>query len=380
MKKNLFYIIISALLFAAGGFYGCNEKIDAEAGNEMKGMSIVPNPMTVGQSVSISGPGFSDASAIVFPGGVSVTNFTKVGHFQLNVIVPSGTASEGNISVTLPDGNVTIPMNVTIFTTGNIRASAMEVNSDGNTLVGPNDKITIRGEGLGSIAEVIFPGDLSIKAMNFASKTNSSIEIVLPMSGFDRTAVEPIKMISETGQTFFTSNRVDFGGKGYVPEGLLLLCGRSYKIWTWYQGVSTTPEGNPWGNNSYATGVWPAWWTLSVDDISGQVGANDAKGATMKFELPNKYTKTLANGTVIEGYFAIAMGPVAGTRGIAELIITGGPDNLTLLGGTYGGGGNRKNYSLTVLDVTTMTYVIRHTNGDGYFSVFQAIDGDLSGE
>jgi hypothetical protein len=379
MKKTLFYTIIFTVLVAVGSFYGCNDTVGTENDGRVRGVSILPNPMTVGGLVSISGPNFKDATAIVFPGNVRVTDFSRAGDSNLSAIVPAGAAREGNISISFPDReDFIIPFNVTIFTTQNLRAESKDTNKEtGNVLVGPNDALTIRGEGLGTIVEVILPGGLSINSINFAKKTDASIEFAIPMGGFDVTAVEPVKLVNSSGEVFYTLNQVDFSGEGYVPPGLLLFAGRTYKVWTWDEKVE-----RPWGNGSWAndTGPNPSWWTLPLASLPGQIGANEAAGATMRFELPNKMIKTLANGTVLEGFFNVVMGSVDGTKAIGKLVITGGDSALTILGGTYSGNANTKEYPFTHNDGVTMTLMLRATNGDGYFSMFRAIEGDLPKE
>ena len=353
MKKKLFFIIqICTVLFAASGFYSCNDKIETGSDDRVRGVSIIPNPMTIGQPVSISGPNFKDATAIKFPGGVTVTNFTRTGEFQLNAIVPAGAAREGKITVSLPGGDFEIPFPVTIFSTGAAVAMAQDVNPEtGNIRVGPNDELTIRGEGLGAIVEIILPGGLSISSMNFSKKTEASIVLTLPMGGFDRNAVEPLKMITQSGTVIYTVNKIEWSGEGYVPAELLPFCGRSFKVWTWDDLVD-----KPFGNGGYNSSKGPAWWMPDVNDQYGSVG--HGRGAKMAFHLPNKMVLTLTNGTVYEGFFSVNMSKGVGTWSIGKLEITGGDDLLTAIGATRG------KYNGTV-EVTPKLYdIIKLTNAE----------------
>ena len=329
MKKKLFFIIqICIVLFAVNIFYSCNDTVTG-SGDEMRGVSVVPNPMTIGQKISISGPNFKDATAIVFPGGVSVSDFTRAGDFQLNAIVPSGAASEGKISVTLPGGAFVIPIDVIILSTRDLLATSMDKNpTNGNYWVGPNDKLTVRGEGLGLITEIILPGDLSIKSMNFDKKTDSTIEISIPMGGFDRKAVEPLKLISVNGQVLYTANKLDWSGEGFVPPELLLLCGRSFKVWSWDEEIPS----RVFGNGGYGSDPGPAWWVPGVTQFNG---TGHELGAKMAFYLPNRMELTLANGTVYKGKFSTDMTKGVGTWSSGKLEVVAGDDQLSIVGGTF---------------------------------------------
>jgi len=336
MKKKLFFIIqIGIVLFAANAFYNCNDTITGKE-DTMRGVSVIPNPMTVGQAVSISGPGFKDATKITFPGGVAVTNFTKSGDYQLNTFVPVGAANTGKISVTLPTGEFEIPLDITIFTTANLEAVTLDVNPvTKNFIVGPNDKLTVKGEGLGPIVEIFLPGGLSITAMNFNKKTDTAIEITIPMSGFDKKAVEPLKMKGQTGEIFYSSNKLEWNGTGYIPPELLPFCGRSYKIWGWDEDANSA-----FGNGGYNSNTVPTWWAPGIGNFNAGSGHN--LGATMKFTLPNLMELHLTNGTVYKGKFKVDATKPVGKWSTGKLIISGGDEQLSIIGGTKGTYNNEK--------------------------------------
>ncbi len=386
MKKKFFIIIQICIVFCAvTAFFGCNDSIEAESGGGKKGVSVVPNPMTVGQPVSVSGPDFKNATKITFPGGIAVTNFTKAGDFQLNTTVPAGAASEGNITVSLPGNEYVIPITVTIFSTKDAIASSKDKNpTTGNVRVGPNDKLTINGQGLSAIAEIILPGGLSIQSMNFPKKTDLSIEITIPMGGFNRTAVEPLKMKTKSGAEVYTANRIDWGGDGFVPPELIPFCGRSFKVWTW---DDKAPNDTPFGNGGYNNDKGPAWWTIKYDAINGQHGgAGHGIGAKMAFYLPNKMVLTLTNGRVYEGLFSIDMTKGVGTWSSGKLEIVAGDDALSIIGATYGN--YNGSYSLTpkIFDIinqtgTVMTLAFRYPEetGTANFYLYRVVEGEGEG-
>jgi len=229
MKKKFFLVINIGLVFVAVCFFtACNDTIENETRRDSKGISVVPNPMTIGGQVSISGPNFSSATAVVFPGDITVTDFTKFGD-QINLIVPASTNSSGQITVTLSDGDFTIPINVKIVSTSINSVSTIDKNADGLCLAGFDDELIVNGEGLSSIVEAIFPGGISMLAMDFR-KSETSIIFVIPF-GVDK-AVGRLRLVSASGQIFETEP-VDFSGVP-MPDELIPLCGEGgRKVWTW---------------------------------------------------------------------------------------------------------------------------------------------------
>lgn len=303
MKKKIFLIIQACMiLFAASCFTACNDVIKDEADRATKGMSIIPNPMTIGEPVAISGPDFRNATAVVFPGGVTVTEFTRSGDFQLSMPVPTGTTSTGNITVVLPGGNFLIPIEVKIVAASANRAIALDINNEnGLYWVGPNDKMEIQGQGLGAVQAIVLPGGVTMDVMDIR-KSDTSIEIVIPM-GVEKV-IARVQLILHDGSILYTANEVDFSGEGYVPPELLPFCGRSFKIWSWNDDV----DGDYYGMGDALDDI-PDWWTGPSD--MGLFTPGEGPGATMTLALSAKgdpkLIKERTDGTVAEGLFKVDM-------------------------------------------------------------------------
>ena len=327
MKRKIFLIMQACLFFLAACFNSCNDVIENEDDRDSKGTSIVPNPMTVGEKVTISGPNFKDATEVVFPGGVSVTDLIRAGNFQISMIVPSGTAIKGNIIVKLPGYDFVIPREAIIVTSKTYMAipEFLEVNKENGLFwIGPNDKLEIRGEGLGAVAAIILPGDIRIDAMNLR-KSESLIELIIPM-GVARI-VSKVQLLMHNGEIQYSVNEVDFSGEGYIPPELLPFCGRSFKVWSWDEEVT-----EPFGNGAYGSDNGPNWWKPNIDVYFGVHGT----GAKMAFQLPNKMTLTLNDGTVYDGKFKVDMTQGVGSWSSGKLEVTSGDEALSIIGGTYG--------------------------------------------
>ncbi|MDF9831424.1 hypothetical protein [Parabacteroides sp. PF5-6] len=77
------------------------------------------------------------------------------------------------------------------------------------------------------------------------------------------------------------------------------LCGTGSRVWTWNEDES----GAVWGNGGYIGNTAPGWWTVSIDDVGGQV-AGEGKGATMEFSVVgSSFTKTRTDGSQQNGSF-----------------------------------------------------------------------------
>lgn len=79
-----------------GAFTACNVKENQE--DAVLGLNIkvfAPTKVVTGTSLTISGTGFTNATEVVFPENVSVTNFKVVADGMIRVTVPAGVTVEG---------------------------------------------------------------------------------------------------------------------------------------------------------------------------------------------------------------------------------------------------------------------------------------------
>lgn len=102
MKKLLKYlgILLSVTLMAA-----CATKEDTDTTDIGLAIKVIfPTKVVTGTQMTISGQGFTDATEVVFPNDVSVTNFKIAGDGMIRVTVPAGVVAEGGpISVRTAD-------------------------------------------------------------------------------------------------------------------------------------------------------------------------------------------------------------------------------------------------------------------------------------
>ena len=95
--KNIYKIFRTLLAVAIlTAVSACNTKDIDEPGTVELGIKVFfPTKVVAGQPMTINGSGFLEATEIVFPNGVSVTDFEIVSGEMIRVTAPSGISAEG---------------------------------------------------------------------------------------------------------------------------------------------------------------------------------------------------------------------------------------------------------------------------------------------
>ena len=144
--KNIFKFfgtILTIVLTAA--LTGCTleEQFEsAEAGLHIK--VFFPTKVVAGQPMTINGSGFADATKVVFPGDIEVTDFEIVSNDMIRVNAPAGIAAEGGkIRVCTEAEETESPLPLTL---GNTVISGYSANA-GDQIDG-GAQITIYGKDL----------------------------------------------------------------------------------------------------------------------------------------------------------------------------------------------------------------------------------------
>ena len=276
--KNKIFVMINACIvtFAAMLFSACNAVIDTEDGRT-KGISVLPSSIEAGITVSISGTNFKNATAVVFPDNIVVNTFEKFGDFQINVVVPEGVRSGGNIIVRLPGGDVTVP--TTIKVNNPVAAQAYPSHSavhpeNGLYWAGPYDDLIINGSDLENVREIIFPGGEIVKNMDFRS---GSERIVVRVPLYVDRVIAKLELITSAGTSIFSENEIDWTSLGYVPPDIFALTAGTSKSWTWDFEGKDNPlfmEGTGYG---LFEGMSPSNWNVPA------FSTGEGEGATMTF-------------------------------------------------------------------------------------------------
>ena len=190
MKKTLKYLGIFLPVILMGALTGClrvEEDLSADIGLGIK--VFAPTKVVAGQPMTINGSGFSDVREIVFPDGVTVTDFEIVSKDMIRVKAPAGiSASGGNLIVRTADEQAESRVALTL---GNTVVSGFSKNA-GEEIEG-GEQLTVYGTDLEFIcrAELLDPDGqpLILSDADFYRKGTSSVVITIPNKIFEGTYV-----------------------------------------------------------------------------------------------------------------------------------------------------------------------------------------------
>ena len=146
-----------------------------------------PTKVVTNQPMTINGSGFADAKEIVFPNGVSVTNFEIVSNDMIRVNAPAGIAKDGGkIIVRTSDDEVESPLPLTL---GSTDVSGFS-KQPGEEISG-GEQLTIYGTDLEFINGVeLLDADgnpVVLSDAAFYRKGTSSVVITIPKKVFEGT-------------------------------------------------------------------------------------------------------------------------------------------------------------------------------------------------
>ena len=176
MKNVLKYAAIAALCLSAVSLTGCkHEEYDTDQYAGAVALSAVaPNPVMRGGELRILGTNLENVSEVRFAGGVTVTDFTvtKSGdHGEMRVMVPLEGPVVGKVAIVTKDGTVLESFADLEFT------EPIEVDSFAPAEVLSGDVVTVRGEYLNNVQEVILGG---VYVTEFLSKDRHELKFVVP--------------------------------------------------------------------------------------------------------------------------------------------------------------------------------------------------------
>ena len=233
--KNIFKFFGAFLTVAlSAALTGCmpEEQLEtADLGLHIKVFS--PTKVVAGQPMTINGSGFSDVTEIVFPDGVSVTDFEIVSNDMIRVKAPKGILAEGgNIIVRTEAGEEAVsPLPLTLGET-KISGCSLEAGAE----VEGGSQITIYGTDLEFVTGIEVKDEegnpLLVEDKLFHKKSTSTIIFTVPRKVFEGEFEPVIYTVDE--KTFkmpmFKFKPAADGGYWDIVE---------HVIWE-----NTDPEGN----------------------------------------------------------------------------------------------------------------------------------------
>ncbi len=181
MKKIFKYFGVLLSFALMGAFTACGPMEDDLSADIGLGVKVFfPTKVVAGQPMTINGSGLANATEIVFPTDVVVTDFEVVSNEMIRVVAPAGINPEGgNIVVRTADDEAESPLPLTLGGTVVSGYSRMP----GETVKG-GEQITIYGEDLEFITSVELKdpdgNPLVLNHGDFYRKGTSSVVITVP--------------------------------------------------------------------------------------------------------------------------------------------------------------------------------------------------------
>lgn len=165
------------MLFSCLTFTACDNGDDEDTNQYKGGISLNvfgPSPVSRGGVLRLLGSGMDKVTAVVIPGCDDITDIEVVSDTEIRVTVPQ-TAQPGLVVLKTPKGDITTKTELT-FT----EPIALEAFAPAE--VKPGSELTITGEYLNLIKEVIFADEVTVPADEFVSQSRQEIKVIVPDS------------------------------------------------------------------------------------------------------------------------------------------------------------------------------------------------------
>ncbi len=242
--------------------------------------SISPADAKAGDVITLAGNDLDLVASVKFTGGVeAVVNNATLN--QATATVPIG-AKTGPLTLVLKNGSeVTISQQLNILVATNAVITSMPA------MAAPGDMISIVGQSLNELNEVIFPGNVS--ATMFGQKTATLIEVFVPLTV--QLGPGNIKFITFTGEEFF-SPQIIFTGVDPVDDPALVFFNFDGLDSWWGDagGVENDPalslDGSKYFRvNQNCSGWTGFFWRNGGNNFPGALVGTNISGYALKFDI-----------------------------------------------------------------------------------------------
>lgn len=177
MRKNIFSVLflIGTLLFTGISFSSCLKGDDVDTNQYIGGINLNvfgPSPVARGGELRFLGSGMNQVTAISIPGCEDITDINMVSDTEIRITVPQE-AQPGFVILKTSKGDITTKTELT-FT------EPISLDGFSSEIVKPGDELTIEGEYLNLIHQVIFAEDVVVSEENFLTHDRKTIKLVVP--------------------------------------------------------------------------------------------------------------------------------------------------------------------------------------------------------
>lgn len=162
------------MLFGCLSFSACDNGDDEDTNQYKGGVNLNvfgPCPVARGGELRFLGSGMNKVTAVVIPGSGEVTDIKVISDTEIRVMVPQ-TAKPGLLVLKTPQGDITTKTPIT-FT------EPISLDEVSPASVKPGDVITIKGEYLNLIKEVIFADNAVVT--EFEGQSREELKVTVPV-------------------------------------------------------------------------------------------------------------------------------------------------------------------------------------------------------
>lgn len=177
MKTNRLSVLFlaGALILTGVSFTSCLKGDDIDTNQYTGGISLNvfgPSPVARGGELRFLGSGMNQVTAVVIPGCDDITDIKVISDTEIRITVPQE-AELGLVTLKAPGGDITTKTKLTYIET--ISLESLTPSS-----VRPGDELTITGEYLNLIHEVIFANEVTVAEENFTVHDRNTIKLIVP--------------------------------------------------------------------------------------------------------------------------------------------------------------------------------------------------------
>ena len=172
IKFRTWALFIATLCVVSAGLLVTSCEGKEEEDTKVVLYSFGPMPIARGAELKFIGVNLDKVTAVVLPDDITITTFTKKESGLLTLTVPQE-AMPGYVTLKTPDGNITTkttigysePISIASFTPATVKAG---------------DELTIAGDYLNLVGEVILTDRVTVNEDDFTSHTRTEIKLVVP--------------------------------------------------------------------------------------------------------------------------------------------------------------------------------------------------------
>lgn len=172
MIKIRTWALLFAMLCTVGASVLLTSCKKEEPDTKVELLSFGPMPIARGAELRFIGRNLDRVTAVVIPDNISITTFTTRSPELLTVTVPQE-ALPGYVVLKTPEGDITTKTEIGF-------SEPISVASFTPATVKEGDELTITGDYLNLVGEVIFTDRVSVIKANFISQSRTQIKLLVP--------------------------------------------------------------------------------------------------------------------------------------------------------------------------------------------------------